>query len=466
MYVAAPVALETFLSRYASALLEPTPEPVAESVAVAAPTVIPAAPAPVQTPDPVAALDDEWTIEPEAAEPISAGRVEPQAAKPVGAAPGPVDLTDLLEPSSIPAIKAAAAAVPPAPPLAKTPKPLFDPDAPFTVPSPSPAVAAAQPPAARQGGGRSKSRLVAAIAAVVVIATIGMVAFRQYGSSASPSLGTLVVQSNPGGVQVFVDGMAHGVTPAKFSVAAGSHILELRGRGVPRVIPINVGAGAEVSQYLEFADSPRTGHLAVQTEPAGAKVVVDGVERGVAPMTISDLAPGDHEVVLRSADATARHMVNVQAGGTASLVVPLAAASTGPVSGWLSVKAPFTIEIREEGRLLGTTDTDKVMMAAGKHDIELVNEPLGYRSKRSLQVPPGKVAAISVDLPNGVVNLNASPWAEVFVDGRRVGETPIGNLSIPIGPHEFVFKHPQFGEKRQAASVTLGAPVRLSVDMK
>ena len=27
-------------------------------------------------------------------------------------------------------------------------------------------------------------------------------------------------------------------------------------------------------------------------------------------------------------------------------------------------------------------------------------------------------------------------------------------------------KHPQFGEKRQAISVTLGAPVRLSVDMK
>jgi hypothetical protein len=29
-----------------------------------------------------------------------------------------------------------------------------------------------------------------------------------------------------------------------------------------------------------------------------------------------------------------------------------------------------------------------------------------------------------------------------------------------------VFRHPQFGEKRQAVSVTLKAPVRLSVDMK
>jgi hypothetical protein len=54
----------------------------------------------------------------------------------------------------------------------------------------------------------------------------------------------------------------------------------------------------------------------------------------------------------------------------------------------------------------------------------------------------------------------------VWIDGQRVGETPIGNLSVPIGSHEVVFRHPQFGEKRRAISVTLGAPVRLSVDMR
>jgi hypothetical protein len=106
------------------------------------------------------------------------------------------------------------------------------------------------------------------------------------------------------------------------------------------------------------------------------------------------------------------------------------------------------------------------MMAAGRHDLELVNETLGYRASRTIQVPAGKVSAISLDLPQGTINLNASPWAEVFVDGRRAGETPIGNLSLPIGPHEIVFRHPQLGEKKQAVSVTLNAPVRLSVDMK
>ena len=106
------------------------------------------------------------------------------------------------------------------------------------------------------------------------------------------------------------------------------------------------------------------------------------------------------------------------------------------------------------------------MMAAGKHVLELVNQTLNYRESRVVQVPPGKVATISLDLPKGSVNLNASPWAEVWIDGKRVGDTPIGNLEVPIGSHEVVFRHPQFGEKRHAVSVTTAAPVRLSVSMK
>jgi serine/threonine-protein kinase len=83
-----------------------------------------------------------------------------------------------------------------------------------------------------------------------------------------------------------------------------------------------------------------------------------------------------------------------------------------------------------------------------------------------VQVVAGRVTAVPLALPKGTVNLNASPWAEVWLDGVRVGETPIGNLSVPIGSHEIVFRHPQLGEKRHAVSVTAGVPVRISVEMK
>jgi hypothetical protein len=251
-------------------------------------------------------------------------------------------------------------------------------------------------------------------------------------------------------------------------VTPGAHILELRGRGVPRVIPFNATAGGQVSHHVEFSTAPEVGHLHVESQPAGAKVLVDGVDRGVAPTTVSDLMPGDHEVILQAGDVSTRHVANVQAGATASLVAPVGgpAAGTGPVSGWISVMAPFGLDLLEEGRVIGTTDAERIMMAAGRHEIQLVNESLGYRVARVINVQPGKVSTLTAELPNGTVNLNASPWAEVWIDGQRVGETPIGNLSVPIGPHEIVFRHPQFGEKRHAVSVTLTSPVRLSVDMK
>jgi hypothetical protein len=64
------------------------------------------------------------------------------------------------------------------------------------------------------------------------------------------------------------------------------------------------------------------------------------------------------------------------------------------------------------------------------------------------------------------MNINALPWAQVFVDGTLIGDTPLANVEQPIGDHEIVFRHPQFGEKRQMARVTPKDSPRISVDMR
>jgi hypothetical protein len=503
MYVAAPVALETFMSRYIAALLElpvePAPAPPssvfmppASAVTHPAPSYTPASvPTPPAAPaaskpaafapqPPPAPLASTGTRDadyadytdvrdqrhaPPAAQPPATSPVTPpakydawaDATSSAGSGSTAREITELIAASDLKVTHD----------IPEATKPLFNPDAPFTLP---PQVDAMKPKAKGPRLRLSRKSLLIA-AAVILLAGGGVVASKYVSTSgvgSAPSSGTLVVQSNPAGVQVFVDGVDRGQTPARLTVPPGAHILELRGRGVPRVIPLNITAGAEVSHHLEFANTPETGSLRVESQPAGAKVVVDGTDRGVAPVTVTDLLPGDHEVILQTPIASARHVVNVQAGGTASLVTPVASATTaaGPVSGWLTVKSPFSLEIREEGKMIGTSDADRVMLAAGRHEIQLVSDTMGYRSNRVVTVMPGKVETLKIDLPNGVLNLNATPWAEVWLDGQRVGETPIGNLSVPIGPHEIVFRHPQLGEKRHAISVTLNGPMRVSMDMK
>jgi hypothetical protein len=81
-------------------------------------------------------------------------------------------------------------------------------------------------------------------------------------------------------------------------------------------------------------------------------------------------------------------------------------------------------------------------------------------------VTPGQTSAIPVELPRAALSINAVPWAEVFIDGTRVGETPIGNLAQTLGPHEIVFRHPQLGERRLNTLVTMKENNRISMDMR
>ena len=63
------------------------------------------------------------------------------------------------------------------------------------------------------------------------------------------------------------------------------------------------------------------------------------------------------------------------------------------------------------------------------------------------------------------ISVNARPWADVFLDGDNVGQTPIANLPVSIGSHEMVFRHPQLGERKQTVSVSVNGPNRIAVDL-
>jgi len=83
-----------------------------------------------------------------------------------------------------------------------------------------------------------------------------------------------------------------------------------------------------------------------------------------------------------------------------------------------------------------------------------------------VRILAGRAAPVSLTIPRVAMNINALPWAEVFIDGTRIGDTPLANVMQPIGEHEIVFRHPQFGEKRQMARLTLRDSLRISVDMR
>jgi hypothetical protein len=95
-----------------------------------------------------------------------------------------------------------------------------------------------------------------------------------------------------------------------------------------------------------------------------------------------------------------------------------------------------------------------------------VSDELGFRAQRTVTVRPNAAADVRIDLPAVTLSINAQPWAEVLVDGERVGETPIGTLSRSVGRHEIVLRHPELGERRRTVMLTTNGPNRISVDMR
>jgi len=133
--------------------------------------------------------------------------------------------------------------------------------------------------------------------------------------------------------------------------------------------------------------------------------------------------------------------------------------------GWVSIKAPFEMQVLEGGKVIGSTGMDSLMLPAGSHDLEVSAAAFSFSTTMTVKVPAGKTVTVPVTLPKNTLSINALPWADVTLDGQPMGQTPLGNLSVSIGNHEIVWRHPQLGERRQVVKVTAGTPVRAGMDL-
>lgn len=317
---------------------------------------------------------------------------------------------------------------------------------------------------------------VLALFGAVIVAQAFYIGFSLTGEAAGrQGVGEVLVSSHPSGAQVKVDGRLHGTTPLVLALDAGSHALDVLGaNGTAAPVFVDVEPGVRLTRHvvLPAAAAPvaRTGSLRVDTGAAAARVLIDDALAGPAPYRRDDVLAGDHTVTVQFARGGAvTRRVTVPAGENVALMVePPAAApvAAGPVSGWLAFDAPFEVQVFEDGTLVGTSASERVLMPAGTHTLELVNTGLGYRARVKATVAAGKTSTVPVDTPRAAVHLNATPWAEVQVDGRALGETPLANVLLPIGPHTITFTHPELGERVEAITVRAGGPNRVAADLR
>jgi hypothetical protein len=68
--------------------------------------------------------------------------------------------------------------------------------------------------------------------------------------------------------------------------------------------------------------------------------------------------------------------------------------------------------------------------------------------------------------PAGSFTVKAKPSAQVSIDGKPAGKTPIERLSLAPGAHTIVLTHPEFEPFRRVVTVKAGEVSALEVDLE
>jgi hypothetical protein len=227
--------------------------------------------------------------------------------------------------------------------------------------------------------------------------------------------------------------------------------------GAVKVLPSSKPAAPAAAAATAPRPKAGTGRIEIETQPSGARVLLDGKPAGETPLALEAVTTGRHTLTFESTAGTIRRTVRVESGKTLTVDVPI-------YSGWVGIFAPILLEVSANGKSIGTTEEARLMLPPGRHDLKLTNKELGYSVFHSVDIEPGEVSSVTLD-PQGVVNVNATPWAEVWIDGRKAGDTPIANLKLRLGVREIVFKHPEYGERRVNVTVKADAPGAVTVNM-
>jgi hypothetical protein len=122
---------------------------------------------------------------------------------------------------------------------------------------------------------------------------------------------------------------------------------------------------------------------------------------------------------------------------------PKHAAPAAP--GTLAVSSPVKVDIYSDGQYVASVPTT-LELPPGTHTLEYRHQNLRRQMAHAIRSGETATAMVTFDI---TVQINARPWAQVFIEGSRrqlLGQTPLSDVQVPIGS-VLVFENPNFPGK-------------------
>ena len=259
--------------------------------------------------------------------------------------------------------------------------------------------------------------------------------------------GMIVVRSEPPNARVFFNGEPLAtVTPTVIEdVTVGEkHRIRIEKKGFEPWSDM-IEPQADQALTIEASLTPLLGTLVVQSTPPGATVLLDGKRvSGLTPIELQNVSAGEmHSIELvKEGYETEVHMVALKPEDRKELTILLRQVLSGEIK-ISSDPAGAKVYLNDQ-YLDRETPTRVSGLSPGRYSLRLKKE--GYKVWEDRVVvkasEPLELAGIKLQRAFGQLNIVVSPWADVYYMGKKLGTTPLANISLQEGIHKLILKNP------------------------
>lgn len=333
----------------------------------------------------------------------------------------------------------------------------------------------------------------------------------------APGTLELLAPSGITGAQVSVDGKAMGTLPKTLELPPGRHLAEVKAEGYePWERWVTLTEGQKLSIEVPFkALAKKSGSVLVSTTPSRAEVFLGGKLAGVTPLVLRDLEPGEHLVRLSLAGhAVWDGKASVTAGKQVVLDVALQAVTPGQVAppggtlpggvrpatpgGTGQVAPPENAHgnarlrvdsdvpeatVRIDGGSVHPVPHVADDLRPGTHTIEVL-APGKAPWKRTVTLKAGDSESLVASFTAEAVGTHSSQpnaelrvgtldvdtvdgaAADVFVDGKNLGKTPLTVEQMPPGSYLVRVRRADGKIWEKKVEMTATAPLKVMADFE
>lgn len=275
-----------------------------------------------------------------------------------------------------------------------------------------------------------------------------------------PIPGILKVNSEPRGVDFSINDEPRGQTPKSINLKPGRYTVRVSLEGYrPQKKVVKLGLNEKINLFFEL-DEILQGALLVSTVPPGAKIYLNGKEKGVSPANFTDILADKYLVrIVKEGFKPIEKLVTVYKNQSAEILEELA-----PQTGSLYVKIfPPKAEIFLDNKHLGPSPQYIRNLVIGKHEVRITHEDYAdwFEEVTIITDRQNRINLNLKKLPGEVFIFSSPSGGDIYVNDKFKGKT---NTLIKLNPGNYKIRVTKPGYYDYFKDVNIPSGRQISLD--